>query len=161
MKKQSKRLLILVLAFLLALCLGGCRKSAPAGTEPSGNSGTQAEETLDRSGTYDQKDDVALYLHLYGELPENYMTKKEARKLGWNGGSLEDYAEGMCIGGDYYGNYEGNLPSEDEYRECDIDTLGKKKRGAKRIVFSDDGDIYYTADHYEHFTQLYDKDGAL
>ena len=158
-KNKGKQILILLLVLLLALCLPACRKKDQSKTEPSGSS--QAEASLDRSGSYDQKDDVALYLHLYGELPENYMTKKEARKLGWNGGSLEDYAPGKCIGGDHYGNYEGNLPSDDNYRECDIDTLGKKKRGAKRIVYSDDGDIYYTEDHYNHFTQLYDEEGEL
>ena len=83
------------------------------------------------------------------------MTKKEARALGWEGGSLEPYAPGMCIGGDTFGNYEGLLPEEDSYKECDIDTLGAKSRGAKRIVFSDDGDIYYTDDHYESFVLLY------
>ena len=85
------------------------------------------------------------------------MTKKEAQKLGWEGGSLEDYAPGMCIGGDYYGNYEELLPKEKgrKYYECDIDTLGKSKRGAKRIIYSDDGLIYYTDDHYASFKLLY------
>ncbi|MBR3524781.1 MAG: ribonuclease, partial [Lachnospiraceae bacterium] len=50
--------------------------------------------------------------------------------------------------------YEGSLPDGD-YRECDIDSLGKK-RGAKRIVYDlTDWDIYYTGDHYESFIQLY------
>ncbi|MBQ3392154.1 MAG: ribonuclease [Lachnospiraceae bacterium] len=109
---------------------------------------------IDENGSYTTKEDVALYLHVYGRLPSNFMTKKEARKLGWDGGSLEDYAPGMCIGGDYYGNREGLLP-DGKYHECDIDTLGAKKRGAKRIVYSDDGRIYYTSDHYGSFEQLY------
>ena len=75
--------------------------------------------------------------------------------LGWEGGSLEPVAPGMCIGGDWFGNYEGLLPEDREYTECDIDTLGKSSRGAKRIVFSDDGLIYYTEDHYESFELLY------
>ena len=86
------------------------------------------------------------------------ITKKEAKALGWEGGSLEPYAPGMCIGGDRFGNYEGLLPEEDTYTECDIDTLGAKSRGAKRIVFSDDGDIYYTEDHYETFELLYGEE---
>jgi len=117
-----------------------------------------AEETeayLDPNGSYTTKEDVALYIHLYGELPFNFMTKKHARALGWEGGSLEPVAPGMCIGGDYFGNYEGLLPEDREYTECDIDTLGAKSRGAKRIVFSDDGLIYYTEDHYESFELLY------
>jgi len=112
---------------------------------------------LDEHGTYDSKEDVALFIHLYGRLPDNYMSKKEAEKLGWEGGSLERYAPGMCIGGSRFGNYEGLLPEAKgrTYTECDIDTLGANSRGAKRIVFSNDGLIYYTADHYESFELLY------
>lgn len=109
---------------------------------------------IDEYGSYTTKDDVALYIHTFGKLPSNFITKKEAQKLGWSGGSLEPYAPGKCIGGNYFGNYEGLLP-EGKYRECDIDTLGKKSRGAKRIIYSDDGRIYYTDDHYKSFTQLY------
>lgn len=115
----------------------------------------ETEPYLDPYGSYTTKEDVALYIHLYGELPLNFMTKKHAKALGWEGGSLEPVAPGMCIGGDYFGNYEGLLPEDREYTECDIDTLGKNSRGAKRIVFSDDGLIYYTEDHYESFELLY------
>ena len=105
--------------------------------------------------SYTTKEDVALYIHTYGCLPDNFITKNEARALGWEGGSLEPYAPGMCIGGDRFGNYEGLLPEDRNYTECDIDTMGAKSRGAKRIVFSDDGLIYYTDDHYESFELLY------
>ena len=108
----------------------------------------------DPDGSYTSKDDVALYIHIYGELPSNFITKREAEKLGWTGGSLEPYAPGKCIGGDRFGNYEGILP-EGRYTECDINTLGKKSRGSKRIVFDTDGNIYYTEDHYESFDKLY------
>ena len=117
----------------------------------------EPEATIDENGTYTTKDDVALYIHVYGHLPKNFMTKKEAKKLGWEGGSLERYAKGMCIGGDHFGNYEGILP-RGSYRECDIDTLGRKSRGAKRIIYSDDGRIYYTEDHYETFELLYGEE---
>ena len=50
------------------------------------------------------------------------------------------------------------MPEDNEYKECDIDTLGEKSRGAKRIVFSTDGDIYYTEDHYESFEVLYGEE---
>lgn len=112
---------------------------------------------IDENGTYTSKDDVADYINTFGKLPANFITKKEAQKLGWPGGSLEEYAPGMCIGGDYFGNYEGLLPTKKgrKYYECDIDTLGKSKRGAKRIIYSNDGLIYYTEDHYESFELLY------
>lgn len=112
-------------------------------------------ETIDEDGYYYDKDHVALYLVTYHKLPGNYITKKEAKALGWEGGALEPYAHDMAIGGDHFGNYEGTLPEDAEYHECDIDTQGKK-RGAKRIIYSDDWDIYYTDDHYETFELLYE-----
>jgi len=119
-----------------------------------------ADATIAEDGTYTSKDDVALYIHTYGHLPDNFITKKEAEKLGWQGGSLEPYAPGKSIGGSRFGNYEGLLPEKDgrTYTECDIDTLGASKRGAKRIVFSNDGLIYYTGDHYETFELLYGEE---
>lgn len=120
----------------------------------------QTEAAIDEDGVYTTKDDVAFYLHTYGHLPGNFITKKEAEALGWSGGSLEPYAPGKCIGGSHFGNYEGILPEKDgrSYTECDIDTLGASKRGAKRIVFSNDGLIYYTEDHYETFELLYGEE---
>lgn len=120
------------------------------------------EETAEPSedGTYSSKDDVAQYIYIYGHLPSNFITKKEAEKLGWQGGSLDPFAPGKCIGGSHFGNYEGLLPEKEgrTYTECDIDTLGADKRGAKRIVFSNDGLIYYTEDHYESFELLYGEE---
>lgn len=112
---------------------------------------------LPENGTYTTKDDVALYIYTYGHLPDNFITKKEAENLGWPGGNLEPYAPGKCIGGSRFGNYEGLLPEAKgrTYTECDIDTLGARSRGAKRIVFSNDGLIYYTGDHYKTFELLY------
>ena len=109
---------------------------------------------------YDDKDRVALYLHLFGELPPHFITKEQARKLGWDGGEVEDLRAGAAIGGDYFGNYEGLLPKKKgrTYYECDIDTVGKRSRGAKRIIYSSDGLIYYTDDHYESFTLLYGEE---
>ena len=118
----------------------------------------QEKPAIDEDGVYTKKDDVALYIRTYGKLPQNFITKKKAQELGWPGGSLEPYAPGKCIGGDHFGNYEGALPKgkKIKYRECDIDTLGRRSRGAKRIIYSNDGKIYYTDDHYETFTLLYD-----
>ena len=120
----------------------------------------ESQVSIDENGIYTSKDDVALYIYTYGKLPSNFITKKEAKKLGWEGGSLEEYAPGKSIGGDYFGNYEELLPEKKgrEYHECDIDTKGKKKRGAKRIIYSNDGLIYYTDDHYKTFTLLYGEE---
>lgn len=114
-------------------------------------------EQIPEDGWYYSAEDVSLYLHTYGYLPINFITKDEARELGWEGGSIEEYAPGYAIGGDKFGNREGLLPKAEgrQYYECDIDTDGRSSRGAKRIVYSNDGLIFYTEDHYESFTQLY------
>ena len=116
----------------------------------------RGSEPIAEDGSYDTRDAVALYLMEYGTLPQNYITKAEAQALGWEGGSLLAYAPGKSIGGDRFGNYEGALPEKDgrTYTECDIDTAGADERGAERIVFSNDGLIFYTADHYQTFTLL-------
>lgn len=176
MKKWLSALLAALLAFALAACMSTYHikeegsqtpytytpmetTAAPQHT-PEGEEPPPQEEQADRlaeDGSYTTKEEVALYIHLYGHLPENFITKKEAQGLGWAGGALEPYAPGMSIGGSRFGNYEGLLPKAEgrSYTECDVDTLGADKRGTKRIVFSNDGLIYYTEDHYESFELLY------
>lgn len=118
-------------------------------------------ESLDENSSYTSKEDVAAYIDEYGKLPPNFITKTEATELGWESskGNLWDVAEGMSIGGDRFGNREGLLPSKSGrlYYECDINYKGGY-RGAERIVFSNDGLIFYTDDHYETFVQLYGED---
>ena len=120
-----------------------------------------AKSVISEDGTYTSKEEVAEYLHTYGHLPSNFIKKKAAQKLGWvsKEGNLWEVAPGMSIGGDYFGNYEGTLPEAEDrdYYECDIDFDGSY-RGAKRIVYSNDGLIYYTVDHYESFELLYGEE---
>ena len=119
------------------------------------------EKTLDPKGYYTSKEDVSLYLHTFEELPHNYITKKEARDLGWlpHKGNLWDVSDRMSIGGDYFGNREGLLPNEKgrQYHEADINYQGGR-RGKERLVYSNDGLIYYTDDHYDSYTQLYGEE---
>ena len=127
------------------------------GNRPDGKS-SEGNKTLSEDGWYTSKDEVALYIHLYERLPDNYVTKNEAEDAGWHGGNVERYTgEGTAIGGSRFSNREGLLPKEQgrTYTECDIDTPGENSRGAKRIVFSNDGLVYYTDDHYESFELLY------
>ena len=127
-------------------------KATQAPTQATG----EEKITVTEDGTYTDKEHVALYIHEYGKLPSNFITKKEAEALGWPGGDLNKYAKGKSIGGTYFGNYEGLLPTKKgrKYYECDIDYKGGK-RGEKRLIYSNDGLIFYTEDHYETFTQLY------
>ncbi len=119
----------------------------------------ETEETVSEDGEYSSKDEVALYLHLFGHLPSNYITKKQAQNLGWvsKDGNLWKVAPGKSIGGDHFGNYEHLLPEGHKYYECDIDFPGDYRNG-KRIIFSEDGLIYYTEDHYASFELLYGEE---
>lgn len=167
MKKNKLLTSIVAVALVIILSLLGFGQETDTPIVPNNPGGTSFQDpqpggidTLDKDGTYTTKDDVSLYIHLYGKLPSNFITKDEARDLGWEGGGLEDFAPGKCIGGDRFGNYEGLLPDAKgrTWTECDIDTLGQDSRGAKRIVFSNDGLVFYSDDHYESFTQLYGEE---
>lgn len=114
--------------------------------------GEKTEEFEDNS-----LEGVSCYLHTYQKLPPVYITKKEVLKQGLYGNSQAIDQDKMSIGGDYFGNYQGLLPVKEgrSYRECDIDSLGIRNRGTKRLVYSNDGLVYYTEDHYNTFTLLY------
>ena len=104
---------------------------------------------------------IVNYLDLYGELPENFITKNEAKDLGWDSryNYVGDVAPGESIGGDRFGNYEGSLPEKKGRRwyECDAN-YGGARRGPERVLFSSDGLYYYTDDHYQTFTQMFPED---
>lgn len=179
-KKRTLAIIVIILLVLAALWFlrgqttDGLAQISPqatsslvelAGEDASGDETTalpqqspayESETAPDENGAYTTKDEIAAYLIAYGRLPQNFITKSEARALGWSGGGLDDYDYGKCIGGDEFGNNEGLLPelAGRLYYECDVDTLHQDDRGAKRIVFSSDGLIFYTDDHYESFTQL-------
>lgn len=154
------KLLSLLLALALVLSLCGCAVTSPPDTSAPLPS-TQPEETegrLREDGQYNSKEEVALYIHLYGRLPQNYVTKAYAKNtLHCATDRVEDYWPGGAIGGDVFQNREGRLPAKPgrTWTECDINTWGKPSRGAERIVFSNDGLVYYTADHYDSFQLLY------
>ncbi|MGN1184594.1 MAG: ribonuclease domain-containing protein [Oliverpabstia sp.] len=168
--KKKLRYILSILVLVLSL-LGGCGVSVEVQDTPSDETediyvvteeaDRESDTSVDEDGEYTSRDDVAAYLHLYQHLPSNFITKKEAKALGWESqkGNLGEVAPGKSIGGDYFGNYEGILPEAEgrEYHECDIDSDGGY-RGAKRIIYSNDGLIYYTEDHYETFTLLYGEE---
>ena len=121
------------------------------------NAGKAAKVDVVKGKAYTDKDHVAAYIHVYKTLPPNYITKGQARKLGWKDqGTLDKVAPGKSIGGDRFNNYEKVLPDKQgrTWKECDIDYV-KGNRNAKRICFSNDGLIYYSASHYRQFERLY------
>jgi len=163
-KSALRSILALLLLAAMFFTLTGCdtaQLAAELVTEtaspaPKPTEAPKVTSLPDEDGSYTTAEDVCAYLLAYGHLPSNFITKKQAQALGWSGGSLERYAPGKCIGGDHFGNYQGLLPSAKgrSWTECDINTLGARSRGAERLIFSNDGLIYYTADHYESFTLL-------
>ena len=156
MKNRLIRALSLLLAAVLLFT--GCAPLAQAAKNKPTASTEATKAEITEEGEYTSKDEVAEYIYLYGHLPPNYITKSEAKDLGWvaSKGNLWKIAPGKSIGGDRFGNREGLLPTAKgrKYYECDIDFDGKY-RNAKRIVFSNDGLVYYTEDHYETFELLY------
>ena len=156
-----KKLFYLFAALLIAFASCGGMSAEYAETEVLCEDGVAitAELLVEYGCEYYSCDEVALYLHAFCELPVNYITKKEAMALGWDSrlGNLWDVAYGACIGGDVFGNRERSLPVAKgrTWYECDVDYDGGY-RDAYRLLFSTDGLIYYTEDHYETFTLLYD-----
>ena len=110
---------------------------------------------------YSTPEEVAAYLNEFHELPPNYITKSEAMDMGWESseGNLYEVTGGLSIGGDYFSNYQKALPTAHgrKYYECDVNYYGGY-RGAERLVYSNDGLIYYTGDHYNTFTLLYGEE---
>ena len=161
--KRKLTALLLLLALLLSLTACGDAAQTIDTVQQAAQTvqeiaAAQEEETpaIEEDGTYTTKEDVVRYIHTYGHLPENFITKKQAQALGWEGGSVEVYQEGAAIGGDRFGNREGLLPEQTgrSYTECDINTDGADSRGAERLIFSNDGLYFYTSDHYVSFTEL-------
>lgn len=155
---------IRICTILLFVLFVGCEANnivAPTKSPVTKVSPTQTENgsvQVKKGQNYSTRDEVAAYIHKYKELPPNFITKKEAEKLGWDNskGNLWKVTDKKSIGGSSFGNFEGLLPkaSGRKYYECDINYHGGY-RGAERIIYSNDGVIYYTKDHYKTFKKLY------
>ncbi len=137
-------------------------KKADKGKEGKSKDTESRQQEITEDGVYHDLESVVLYYDKFGKLPSNFITKKEAKDLGWEGGALNPYRKGASIGGDYFGNFEKRLPADKgvKYIECDIDTNGGK-RGAKRLIISSTGKYYYTSDHYETFDEVDIVDGKV
>lgn len=171
MNQRNRKIATWIILLGMILLMTGCAPLDPdvnAGASspvmeavPDDNAASGESLAVDQGGHYTSREEVGLYLHLFGELPGNFITKKEAADRGWaaSQGNLWEVADGMSIGGDRFGNREGRLPNKAgrQYYECDINYQGGH-RGAERIVYSDDGLVYYTPDHYDSFEMLYGEE---
>ena len=148
--KQLKRWVILIACLIIGRVALDLNPIAPPPSQSPSHS--QSEQTLQQDAYYYERDDVAAYLNTYRTLPPNYITKKEADAMQW---TTDDPI--YVIGGDRFGNREGLLPKKSgrQYYEADLKSGYTHHRGPERLVYSDDGLIFYTPDHYDSFEQLY------
>lgn len=110
------------------------------------------------AATQDGQNGVDVYLKTYGRLPSNYISKKQAQNAGWVSflGNLSLVAPGKVIGGDIYKNRNGHLPSSPGrvWYEADIN-YDKGYRNEHRLIYSNDGLVFATYDHYRTFVQIH------
>lgn len=156
---RVKRIGILLLLLGMAVALTACSLLS-GGLQQTGGEENRARAekqaisagTVEEGGEYTTKDQVASFIHTYHKLPRNYISQNEAMERGWSRSECPaDY--GFMIGGRRFGNREGHLP-KDRYYECDVDYDGHA-RGVNRLVYTKEGTVYYTGDHYNSFEKLY------
>ena len=166
---RRRKITVILLALLaVIMCLTGCEALKNA-TEKESTPTEKAAVTVTASAAAPEKGPVvtgpiiepqaiADYLFEHGTLPDNFITKNEAKALGWDSSRnyVSDVAPGKSIGGDYFANREKILPDVRgrTYREADCWYTEGKRRG-ERIVYSSDGHVWYTEDHYQTFTELF------
>src|SRR5699024_1620265 len=157
MLKRMKQ--FLVLPFLMALMVACGTMEVPKNSDSSETDTIIVEDSFDivEGESYTEAQELVDYLETFGELPPNFVTKKEARELGWNAneGNIWEVARDASVRGDYFRNYEELLPEgEDrEYHEADVNYEGGH-RNAKRLIYSNDGLYFYTEDHYKSFEEM-------
>lgn len=115
----------------------------------------QERNSSESSGNIDELTEEKLvidYVKANRKLPDYYITKGEARSQGWvaSKGNLCDVLPGRAIGGDKFSNREKTLPTGAQYFEADVN-YNCGRRNADRIVFTKNGDVWLTHDHYKSF----------
>lgn len=115
----------------------------------SNNGNSSAQVSIDQ---LTEEKTVISYVKQNHKLPDYYITKNEARKQGWNPskGNLCDILPGKAIGGDKFGNREGRLPDGEKYFEADVN-YHCGGRNADRIIYTQNGEVYLTKNHYKSF----------
>lgn len=157
MLKRVKQFLVWPILMVLMVACGTMDLLEDMPTPETETSTSEDSRNVTEGQSYTEAQDLVNYLEAFDELPPNFLTKKEARELGWDAkeGNLWEVAPDASIGGDYFGNYEELLPEDDDrdYYEADVDYEGGH-RNAKRLIYSNDGLYFYTEDHYESFEEM-------
>ena len=161
---KTAAILIAMLAFALGIAGCGVIDDLETAFENADEARAQNEHVeaspsvISEAEEYSTKDEVALYIHSFGHLPSNYVSKTKAHRAGWvnTEGNLWDVLPGTSIGGSDFYDDDNQLPYESgrRWKECDVNYEGGY-RGPERLVYSNDGLIYYTGDHYKTFERLY------
>ena len=160
MKKLFKFFIILLSFFTLVSCNNnqGNNNNQENNQNNNENDGSYSDTfegityTVTEDGYYNSKYEVAIYIHFFEKLPSNYFKKDKSQYVTDNWTEENKYS----IGGNRFNNREELLPLKNTYTECDINST-RFNRGAERIVFSNNFDVYYTADHYRSFKKIYPK----
>lgn len=131
--------------------------SAPTTSITSKNDTVKPEQAPLSIDEKTQANSVIDYLHHHQQLPDFYITKKDARAQGWDAkaGNLCDVLPGRAIGGDRFMNREKQLPEDKgrQWYEADVN-YQCGHRGSDRLLYSNDGLIYITTDHYRTMTRV-------
>ncbi|WP_347253380.1 ribonuclease domain-containing protein [Leminorella grimontii] len=158
MKRNTQLLLVVFLLLIIGGLAfnflhssnGGISDGAAGGISSS----SQVVQDIDR---LTQRQTVVNYVREHGRLPDYYITKSQARSQGWDArdGNLCSVLPGKAIGGDRFSNREKRLPQAKgrTWFEADIN-YRCGHRGAERLLYSDDGLIYVTIDHYQRFMEV-------
>ncbi len=151
--RRNRLVAVFVLLVAAIMLLTGCAANA------SGNKNQNyTKQEAAASEALDEAQRIADYIFENGKLPDNFIRKQEAERLGWDSryNYVSDVAPGKSIGGDRFGNYEERLPVVQgrKYYEADCWYRGGK-RNAYRIIYSSDGHVWYTGDHYSTFVELF------
>lgn len=108
------------------------------------------------NATNNGTDGADYWLKYYGSLPDYYISSAQLEALGWEYGDRPSkFAPGKMLGGGIYDNEDRKLPHRIGriWREADINyTPGKRNR--HRILWSNDGLIFVTYDHYHTFYEI-------
>ena len=172
MNKQNLKLFLffiigLLSAFLAMYLFNNYKIEKKNQTETSQNSTVNqrnsendfSRENPGKSSTFSRNIDelteerkIIDYVKANKQLPDYYLTKSEARNQGWiaSKGNLCDVLPGRAIGGDKFSNREKTLPKGEQYFEADVN-YNCGHRNADRIVFTKNGEVWLTHDHYKSF----------
>lgn len=143
--------------FLVMYLFNGFPKKNTSAENQNNDAKTEILKTYNQNNSVDiseitNAEKVISYVKTNHHLPDFYLTKNEAKKQGWipSKGNLCEVLPGKAIGGDNFGNREKKLPSGEKYFEADVN-YNCGNRNADRIIFTKNGDVYLTTDHYKSF----------